>query len=453
MELVYDILSLLIGSVSEFFATATGILFLCCFYDPGFQWHKKKGILLSLFILGEFIIMIIASFVPLAESLYLILDIILLIYLYVILTWIVTYDYRGKRWQGILRFWWIRIVINICLFQITSIGTKYIFPNFNWITASYTDYLIQAIITYIIYIAIFGFVYFYLYHRIFKKQILLPWTKRERIFILIYSAACIVLSVIIKSPSENHDVSLIIMGATFVLTAVLIPVFFYYLRISEYFQMRTKDQDAYMQAELASFRQYKLAQEETKRFRHDVKNDLLCLKEMLETGKTEEACVYLKNLVEVTEALSEKYVTGDEIFDSILAAKGAVMEKEGIDFQLDGVLAGGLSWKPVDICCVFANALDNAIEACQQLPHATRHISIKIKTAPQFWFVRIENPVKEDFDTELLFKKQGGYTSKSDSSRHGIGTYSIKRTAENYGCIVKAECADKRFVLEIMIPQ
>ena len=88
-----------------------------------------------------------------------------------------------------------------------------------------------------------------------------------------------------------------------------------------------------------------------------------------------------------------------------------------------------------------------------QLPKESRHITLKIKTTPQFWFVRIENPVKADFNTDLLFRKQGGYTSKLDTSRHGIGTYSIKHTAEVYGGIVKAECKNNLFSLEIMIPQ
>ena len=47
--------------------------------------------------------------------------------------------------------------------------------------------------------------------------------------------------------------------------------------------------------------------------------------------------------------------------------------------------------------------------------------------------------------------KNGGYTSKSDSSRHGIGTYSMKQTVESYGAIMKAECTEKVFTLEIMI--
>ena len=73
-----------------------------------------------------------------------------------------------------------------------------------------------------------------------------------------------------------------------------------------------------------------------------------------------------------------------------------------------------------------------------------------IRATPQFWLVRIENPVQTAVNTGKLFRKTGSYTSKTDGN-HGIGTYSMKHTVEKYGGMIKAECADGRFTLEIMI--
>ena len=47
MESVLWILDLLFTSVTSFFIFAAILVFLHCFYDPGFQWHKKKAIWLS----------------------------------------------------------------------------------------------------------------------------------------------------------------------------------------------------------------------------------------------------------------------------------------------------------------------------------------------------------------------------------------------------------------------
>ena len=208
-----------------------------------------------------------------------------------------------------------------------------------------------------------------------------------------------------------------------------------------------------MEAELAHFQQYKLAQEETARFRHDIKNNLLCATDMLRQGKAEEANAYLQDLLEGVETLSNRHVTGDEILDSILAFKAQKMEEQGIDFRLDGVVAGGLSWKPVDICNVFANALDNAIEACERLPQEDRQITMTIKATMQNWLIRMENPVLEAVDTKRLFKKKDRFSSKSDPQNHGLGTYTMKHTVETYGGALQAEYADHKFLLDIMIPK
>ena len=76
---------------------------------------------------------------------------------------------------------------------------------------------------------------------------------------------------------------------------------------------------------------------------------------------------------------------------------------------------------------------------------------MKIKSTPQFWFVRIENPVKEPVNVGLLFQEKGGYTTKQNAGKHGIGTYNMKHTVESNGGMLQAECTNLRFILEIMI--
>ena len=445
MEFGLRLANALISIPSNYILNATLIIFLHCFYDPNLTWTKKKALLFLP------IILIYAGFAMFGETVTNLVGFFFTPFELAILV----YDYPGKKLRPALKLFFATLVFSFIISNILMVALQYFSPGFSADAPVIND--AEQLFVHILSMIFAASILPYLYRRLYKPGVFIKCGKRERTFLWIYYIAGIVVAVL-TSRFEGETILpepaiLKIMAGSMVLLAIIVPVFVYSSRITEHFVFQTQYQDGYMQTELEHFRQYKQAQEETKRFRHDVKNDLLCLKGMLSAGKTEEANAYLQNLVEVTEALGEKYVTGDEILDSILAAKGAVMEKEQVDFQLDGVLAGGLPWKPVDTCCVFANAIDNAIEACMQVPPEERYISMKIKTASQFWFVRIENPVKEDIKTELLFQRVGGYTSKKDSSRHGIGTYSIKHAAESNGGIVKAECADRRFALEIMIPQ
>ena len=99
----------------------------------------------------------------------------------------------------------------------------------------------------------------------------------------------------------------------------------------------------------------------------------------------------------------------------------------------------------------FANALDNAMEACMQLPEDARYIDLTIRSTAQYWFISIENPVLHDVDVRRLFQKNGSYTSKTDTDQHGIGTYNMKHTVERNNGILQAHCQDQHFTLEIMI--
>lgn len=438
MEQNIKILSGLLGIVSSFYIFATVVIFLHCFYDRNFQWTKKKAILLFFLAFFENISIMFCIENILLET--------LVIISYPI---IAIYDYQGNKMRGAFRFLKVYFVSVLCITSAAMVSMYCILPNYD--IESEELNVMELLIVNVIGCVFFGVVFHYLYERIYKQGLFIPCGKREKIFTTAYTVVSLVFFCLIFTVGKNDRIPLVIMAFSVIVFATMFPIGLYYTRISEYYRERTQYQEVYIHAELAHFQQYKQAQEETRRFRHDIRNNLLCMNEMLKNGKTQETIEYLESLLDTANNLSTRYVSGDEILDCIIASKVSVMEKKDISFSLDGVLAGGLSWKPVDICSVFANALDNSIEACEKLPKEQRKISLKIKATPRFWFVNIQNPVEKNVDTGRLFLEKGGYTSKNNSGQHGMGTYNMKHTVESYGGMLKAECSDNQFVLEIMI--
>ncbi len=438
MGQIQDVLSVLFSITGTFYITAAIIVFLDCFYAHEIPWNRKKAVILG----GYAVIDAITS--TFLEDNIIVGIAVMIAYLFV-----PVYDCQEGKWRSLLRFMQLYILSMLSVIAVSMAGLSFILPNYDIESmdmAATEDLLGSILIT-----VFFGVVYHYLYRRMYKQGIVIPCGRREKFFVNIYIIFSFVLFLAVGISGRDGNVSLFLMACLVALFSAMFPIFIYYTRISEYYRERTQYQESYLQAELAHFQQYKLAQEETRRFRHDIRNNLLCMNEMLRTGRTEEATEYLHSLIDMSDTLSVKYVSGDEILDCIIAAKAGVMEQKGIAFQLDGVLAGGLPWKPIDVCSVFANALDNAIEACEQLAEEQRRITMQLKAMPRFWFVRIENPVAEDVDVSRLFHEKGGYTSKSNTGQHGIGTFNMKRTVEAYGGVLKAECANQQFVLEIMI--
>ncbi|WP_288885326.1 sensor histidine kinase [uncultured Eubacterium sp.] len=253
-------------------------------------------------------------------------------------------------------------------------------------------------------------------------------------------------------PIEKRYELLSVLGGFMIpILAMFVP--FYIITKTADMAIKEKNvmQETYLQAELEYIKQYKKAQVDTNAFRHDIINNLSLMKMMMESGKEEEASKYLDTLIGDIKALSPEYNTGDEMLDCIVAMKVDKMKEENIKFSLDGAIEGGLNMKPMDICNVFANATDNAIEAAKMVENDT-WIKMIIKRTDNFCIVKLANAVADKVDVETIFENTG-YTSKEDDIHHGFGLKSIKNTVKKYDGIIKAESNDKEYVLSIMIPR
>ena len=474
MEIFVKALKFVFETGYVFFLLSAITVFLHCFYDRGFLWHKKK----VFWFLGVGLVDA-ACYVFLPSLVYLILN----NYITVLATIAVLYDYKGRKIFGVLKFVPAYIAISMATASISLIGSSLILGNtfvgIEQMSTQWAEYLMtmddpsmlevgdqlfllintlsssvstgEFLFVVILSTLFFGLVFFYMYNKLYKRDITLRCKKQDIVFAAVYPCVCYILCCIILGIGSESSITTAILTFLSIFFGLMFPVFVYFTRVSQHYQDRAIYQENHMQAELSHFEQYKHSQEETARFRHDIRNNLLCLNNLLLEGNTQEVTAYLNDLLHISSSLSPKFVSGDEMLDCILGVKDRTMEENQIHFQLDGVLAGGLSWKPMDICNVFANALDNAIEGCLQLPEDQRAIVMSIRATEQYWFIAIENPVLEDVDVEKLFLKDGGFSSKAAPEQHGIGTYNMKRTVEAYGGVLKAVCQDHRFTLEIMI--
>ena len=265
-----------------------------------------------------------------------------------------------------------------------------------------------------------------------------------------------------------------VFGALLPVLGGLAPIILVMTVAEKNLREKNEYQETYLTAELEYIEQYKRTQTETRAFRHDIINNLSLTNMMLDEGKVEEASQHLKELLGSVRALSPSIITGDEMLDCIVSMKVDKMKEVGLDYSLDGVIDGGLQMKPMDVCSIFANALDNAIEAASKCldteseevsqkesekesgitagENKAPRVDLKIKRTEKFFIVRISKSAKEKVDVEKLFMSSG-YTSKNDKEHHGFGLRNIRDSAEKYDGLVKAESDDNTFALSVMIPR
>ena len=140
--------------------------------------------------------------------------------------------------------------------------------------------------------------------------------------------------------------------------------------------------------------------------------------------------------------MSPRYITGDEVLNSIVGMKVSQMDEDNIDFSVEGVLDHGLGMKPVDVCSIFANALDNAIEACEKVKEEKdRWIKLTLDNTDKGFMVTLKNPMPS-----------GGIISNKDKNLHGYGIHNMRAVISNYGGIGEVNTADDVFTLSILLP-
>lgn len=140
--------------------------------------------------------------------------------------------------------------------------------------------------------------------------------------------------------------------------------------------------------------------------------------------------------------------TGNDTLDILLAEHSLYCEKQGI--RLSCMVDGGkLSFMPAgDICALFGNAVENAIEAVSKLGRPEdRCISFVARESRGMLVAIIDNC----FSGPLEFEDGLPKTTKGGTGWHGYGLRSIRRVAEKYGGQATV-LADEMFHLTILIP-
>ena len=103
----------------------------------------------------------------------------------------------------------------------------------------------------------------------------------------------------------------------------------------------------------------------------------------------------------------------------------------------------------MDICSIFGNAIDNAIE-CEQGIEAKdkRLIKVTVCTQNSFLLIRISNYCER----EVVFEAGLPQSTKSNSQMHGYGVKSIRLAVDKYSGHMTMEQEDNWFTLTALIP-
>ena len=188
-------------------------------------------------------------------------------------------------------------------------------------------------------------------------------------------------------------------------------------------------------------------QAQIRRLRHDLNNQLLVIGNLLDEGNDAEARRYFQQLSSYIQSGSRSFCKNG-VVNAVLNAKYNLIQEEGISEFFHISIDNLMSIDDISLCTIFANTLDNAIEACCKLPRDKRSISVKARYAENGYF---SYEIVNAKCNEVKLRKDRFLSDKEDGDFHGIGLASVKDVVQRYQGTLDVSFTDDEFKVVILI--
>jgi len=180
-------------------------------------------------------------------------------------------------------------------------------------------------------------------------------------------------------------------------------------------------------------------------WRHDYRNHIQNMKIQLSEKNYEQLAEYLTELADDLDTVDTVIKTGNVMADAILNSKLTVAQKLNVRLNVKANVPERLPMSDVELCSVLGNMLDNAVEACGNLPEKERFMRVYIGKLKGQMYLSVQNSAGK------VRKEKGAYLSTKEGE-HGYGLFRIDRIAKKYGGYVNRQNEEGIFATEIMIP-
>ncbi len=179
-------------------------------------------------------------------------------------------------------------------------------------------------------------------------------------------------------------------------------------------------------------------------WRHDYRHHIQTMKVHAANGELEEIIKYLDMLDEDLTNVETVIRTGNRMSDAILNSKLSLAARQEIKVKAEAKIPVSLTVSELDLCIIIGNLLDNAIEACMELPPDSRLIRIYMEMKGNYLYLSLIN-------TAGGKKKRSFHTTKGEG--HGLGLVRVDEIVKKYGGYIKRASEDEAFSTEVLLPQ
>lgn len=215
-------------------------------------------------------------------------------------------------------------------------------------------------------------------------------------------------------------------------------------------QQRLEQQNAFADINSSYYKAMEQHYFEIRRLKHDMANHI----QILSALPPEEQHAYLDGLSQNTALTQTLHYCGDTTVNAVLTVKENQMNRYGIQLVCSVDIPEELPFDRTDICALFANALDNAMEACRHFEEKSKErclvekhngmeygeeglgtITLESRAQKGLFCLNVRNPAA-GAGHEIQYHSSHGNllppSSKQDKQTHGLGLKSMLEIVKKY---------------------
>jgi signal transduction histidine kinase len=220
--------------------------------------------------------------------------------------------------------------------------------------------------------------------------------------------------------------AMIVLSILFQIVCVTL-LFLFYSR--EQYKSLNRLREEYNEKQVDYYKTLLSQEEDTKKFRHDIRNHIICIEELLETGKPEDAKSYIQDIHHSLDKIASIYDTGNDIINAIINYYVNKSKEEHIKIHVKGRILQELNIPMMHLSTIVSNLMSNAYEATIKInSDSDKDILVEIHSGSKYLEFIVKNPTVTDrvrLDEKML-------TTKLDKRNHGFGIQNIKEVLSKY---------------------
>ncbi len=248
-------------------------------------------------------------------------------------------------------------------------------------------------------------------------------------------------------PKNPLPVAIVIYSVTAICTCAYILIYLFFVKVLQEHDLKNRNDLLSVQI-LSMERQAGMnreAEEAMRIQRHDMRHKLRTISIMIQKDEQEEALKYIADQEVMLDHIKATRYCNNPVIDAVLSYCCQKAEESKIRMELAVSLSENITVSTAELSIVFANLLENAINACKKLPQEQRKIRCKCICKPQL-MLQISNP----YVGKIHFDSEGKPVASEEG--HGIGTRSVTAFCDKYNAYCEYNTDNGWFTFRIALP-